>query len=81
MGQQSGGGRKYEVSPRYVSQKSGLLPCAGRADASRPIIEKYTEHIYFGFGWQAGLTSSIIAEYTATKIKDKKFHSPRRPAR
>ena len=31
---------------------------------------KYSEHIYFGFGWQAELTSSIIAGYTATKIKD-----------
>ena len=36
---------------------------------------KNIRNIYiFGCGWQAGLTSSIIAEYTATKIKDEKFH-------
>ena len=48
-------------------------PAAGQAIARRPIIKKYSEHIYIGFGWHAELTSSIIAEYTATKIKDKKF--------
>lgn len=53
---------------------------AGQAGASRPIIKKYSEHIYFGFGSQAGLTSSIIVEYTATKIKDEKFHPHVRPA-
>lgn len=38
---------------------------------------KYSEHIYFGFGWWVALTSSIIARYTATKTEDKKFHCER----